>query len=64
MRDELAERLGGFHSFALLHDGLAAASVYAGRPRTAVLILGTAIGAGYPPSKQGLRPLANNLYCL
>lgn len=56
MRDELAAALGPFRSFALLHDGLAAASAYAGRSRTAVLVLGTSIGVGYAPSDNGLRP--------
>jgi hypothetical protein len=46
-----------FCSFALFHDGLAAASVHAGQSRTVVLTLGTAIGAGYPPPDQGLRPM-------
>jgi hypothetical protein len=58
MRDELVATLGQFCSFALLHDGLAAASAYAGRPRTVVLTFGTAIGAGYVPPELGLRPLA------
>jgi hypothetical protein len=35
---------------ALLHDGSAAALVYTGQPRTAVLMLGTAIGVGFPPA--------------
>jgi hypothetical protein len=61
MRDELVARVGQFRSFALLHDGLAAASTYAGQPRTVVLVLGTSIGVGYAPLGQGLRPLANNL---
>ena len=55
MRDELAAALGPFRSFALLHDGLAAASTRAGEPRTVVLALGTAIGAGYVPVGVGLR---------
>lgn len=61
MRDELAARLGPFRSLALLHDGLAAASAYAGQLRTVVLILGTSIGAGYPPPVDGLRPVATGL---
>jgi hypothetical protein len=56
LRDELAARLGPFRALALLHDGLAAASAYAGAPRTAILILGTAIGVGYAPdTARGLR---------
>lgn len=61
IRDDLAAALGRFHAFALLHDGLAAASMYAGQPATVVLTLGTAIGAGYPPPDDGLRPVAAGL---
>lgn len=57
LRDDLAA-IGCFSSLALLHDGLAAASIYAGQPATVVLTLGTAIGAGYPPPEEGLRLLA------
>jgi len=57
VRDELAEALGPFRGLALLHDGLAAASTRAGEPRTVVLTLGTAIGAGYVPVGVGLRPM-------
>jgi hypothetical protein len=39
----------------LLHDGTAAALPYAGSPNTAVILLGTALGVGFPPpSAQGL----------
>ncbi len=49
-------------SVALLHDGAAAASVYAGERDAAVLMLGTALGVGFPPpTAAGLRPLAAEL---
>ena len=64
VRDDLASALGRFRSFALLHDGLAAASVCAGQPETAVLTLGTAIGAGYPPPEEGLRPVASRKFMI
>ena len=64
LRDELAAALGRFRAFALLHDGLAAASVYAGQPATVVLTLGTAIGAGYPPPEEGLRAMAAEMQVL
>lgn len=60
MRAELAARVGQFRSFALLHDGLAAAGAYAGRPRTVVLVLGSSIGVGYVPPEHGLRLLAED----
>ena len=34
----------------LIHDGTAAAALYAGAPDAAVLVVGTALGAGFPPS--------------
>lgn len=57
LRDDLRARLGPFRALAVLHDGLAAASTRAGEPRTVVLTLGTAIGAGYPLGEAGLRPV-------
>lgn len=64
LRDSLAERLGTYRAFVLLHDGLAAATAYAGARRAAVLTLGTAIGAGYVPSAAGLRPHEEGLALL
>jgi len=53
--EELAQRLGPRRSVVILHDGLAAASTRAGEARTVVLTLGTSIGAGYTPPREGLR---------
>lgn len=42
-----------------IHDGTAAAAMHAGEPDTAVIVVGTALGVGFPPtSATGLRPLA------
>lgn len=42
----------------LIHDGTAASAVYAGEPQTAVTMVGTALGIGFPPATAaGLRPL-------
>ncbi len=41
----------------LFHDGTAAAAVFAGSDQTAVLTLGTAVGVGFPPPIDVLRPL-------
>ncbi len=42
----------------LFHDGTAAALTAVGRQNTAVLVLGTAIGVGFPPeTKRGLQQL-------
>ncbi len=46
----------------LIHDGTAAAALHAGTPRTAVIIVGTALGVGFPPVETaGLRALADPL---
>jgi hypothetical protein len=36
----------------LIHDGTAAARVYAGQPQSAVILLGTALGVGFPPAED------------
>jgi hypothetical protein len=41
-----------------VHDGTAAAKAYAGASNTAVITIGTALGMGFPPSDQFLRPLS------
>ncbi len=42
----------------LIHDGTAAAALHAGTPRAAVLVIGTAIGVGFPPpTTEGLLDL-------
>jgi hypothetical protein len=45
----------------LLHDGTAAARTYAGHVNTAVITLGTALGVGFAPQGESLRPLDQNL---
>lgn len=45
----------------LLHDGTAAAAAHAGAARTAVIMIGTALGIGFPPPAEGVRPLADDL---
>jgi hypothetical protein len=43
----------------LVHDGSAASAVHAGERRAAVILVGTALGVGFPPAEaRGLRPLA------
>lgn len=55
----LSERIGQDVAITLLHDGTAAARTYAGAPHAAVIMLGTALGVGFPPPSAGaLRPLA------
>jgi hypothetical protein len=46
----------------LIHDGTAACALYAGAPNVAVIVVGTALGIGFPPAADSdLRPLAPNL---
>jgi hypothetical protein len=43
----------------IIHDGTAAAALHAGEPHSAVIVVGTALGAGFPPaSERGLRRIA------
>jgi len=57
--EHLMERTGRAWRVHLIHDGAAAASVYAGAQEAAVIVIGTALGVGFPPhTAVGLRPLA------
>jgi hypothetical protein len=62
LRPVLAQSLAGAARHpvrvALIHDGTAAAAVHAGECDSAVIIAGTALGVGFPPTNaQGLRAL-------
>jgi hypothetical protein len=57
----ISARLGHTIRVRLVHDGTAAATVFTGHcdpMRTVVLMLGTAVGVGYPPDAADLRPIA------
>jgi hypothetical protein len=56
--EQVSARLGRTVAVELIHDGTAAARVYAGHPHSAVIVLGTALGVGFPPPPGGLRLLA------
>ncbi len=56
----LGEQVGLPLGVELLHDGSAAARTYAGQQHTAVIMLGTAIGVGFAPSEEGLRPVGRD----
>jgi hypothetical protein len=60
LSDQVSGRLGQPVAVTLIHDGTAAARVYAGHRHSAVIVLGTALGVGFPPP-QALRPLAPHL---
>lgn len=55
---QMQKRTGTQLRVKLLHDGTAAARAYAGEDHTAVVMLGTALGVGFPPPAQSVRPLA------
>jgi hypothetical protein len=57
----VSQRLGMPARIILLHDGTAAAHMYAGSTKTAVIVLGTAMGIGFPPPAQGLQRLPVDL---
>jgi hypothetical protein len=68
LADAIAERTGRAYAIHLIHDGTAAAAVFAGQPNTAAIALGTALGVGFAPhSADGLLeidavpPLSNTL---
>jgi hypothetical protein len=44
-------------NITLIHDGTAAATAYAGSPHTAVIMIGTALGIGFPTMKIPVRPI-------
>jgi hypothetical protein len=53
---QLSQRVGHPGQVAMFHDGTAAAAVFAGTVHSAVLMLGTAVGLGFPPLTNDLRP--------
>jgi hypothetical protein len=58
LSDRLGERTGTSLRVSLVHDGTAAARAYAGEEHAAVVTMGTALGVGFPPPTQTVRPLA------
>ncbi len=58
LAQRLSERLERPVAVRLLHDGTAAARAQAGTTHAAVITVGTALGIGFPPAGQELRPLA------
>jgi hypothetical protein len=57
-------RLGRAIDLRLMHDGTAAATAYAGMRDTAVIMVGTALGVGFPPESRGLLAINPNLAIL
>jgi hypothetical protein len=58
----VGERLGRRITFHPIHDGTAAAALHAGAPHQAVIVIGTALGVGFPPaSATGLLNVTDTL---
>ncbi len=57
----VSERIGMAIQVILLHDGTSAALTYAGSPQTAVIMIGTAMGVGFPPAIDDLRPKSEHI---
>ena len=59
LAEAVRARTGQPARIRLIHDGSAASAVHAGERRAAVILVGTALGVGFPPAEaRGLRPLA------
>jgi hypothetical protein len=58
LSEVVSREIGTDVDIALLHDGTAAARVFAGQPHTAVLMLGTWLGVGFAPPVDSLTPLS------
>ena len=68
LAQHVGERLGHPVEIDLLHDGTAAARTYAGMAHAAVIMLGTALGIGFPPCTDeyivNIRPMQTKLFLL
>ena len=58
LADRLSARLKAPIQVTLRHDGSSAAAVYAGEADAAVITLGSALGIGFPPPAEQVRPFA------
>ena len=59
LEEQVQVRLGVRINPRFIHDGTAAAALYAGERNSAVMMVGTALGIGFPPvDTEDLRPLA------
>lgn len=58
LADRLSQRLGTTLELRLIHDGTAAARTFAGEKHAAAIMMGTALGVGFPPPAHTVLPLA------
>jgi len=61
LSEAVSERLGRAINILLLHDGTSAALTYAGSLHTAVIMIGTAMGSGFPPPIDNLCPKSERI---
>ncbi|MEA3337062.1 MAG: hypothetical protein U9R25_14225 [Chloroflexota bacterium] len=60
--DAVGQRTGHHPTVRVIHDGTAASLAHAGTPDSAILMLGTALGVGFPSGETGgLCPVAPDL---
>lgn len=64
LADRLLDQLGSRPELVLLHDSSAAALAVPRDPHAAVIMLGTALGVGFPSLTRPLRPRATNFAVL
>ena len=68
LAQHVGERVERPVEISLLHDGTAAARTYAGTAHAAVIMLGTALGIGFPPRTDeyivNIRPMQTKLFLL
>ncbi len=62
LAEAVRARTGRHVQVHLIHDGTAACAIHAGEPDAAVILVGTALGIGFPPTDaRGLRALSDRL---
>lgn len=54
LKESVSIRIGEPVTLRLVHDGAAAAAAYTGETHAAVIILGTSLGIGFPPTNHNL----------
>jgi hypothetical protein len=57
MAQRLGTRPGDTANVLLIHDGTAAAATYAGAKHAAIVMMGTALGVGFPPRANRVRAM-------
>lgn len=64
LSETISNRLDSPTQVRLIHDGTAAASFYSLQPNAAVVMMGTALGVGFPVERPYLCPISNTVISL